>query len=76
MGNGATEAIRLVSEGIDGGMKVGDMARPKGAPIPFQRITNEEDGHFGIKYRMGGAIFGRTWEQTAWYSPDELEVQE
>lgn len=51
------------------------MARPKGSPYPFQQAIRQDDGRYGIKYRMGGAIYGQMWDKVIFYNTDELEVE-
>lgn len=57
-------------------MKVGDKARPRGSALPFQAIDAEDEGMYLIKRRMGGSIFGRMWDNMAWYTQDELEEEQ
>lgn len=47
------------------------MARPKGTPYPFQPIHKEEDGMYALQFTMA-----RGWKHTAWYKPDELEMEQ
>ena len=50
--------------------------RPTGSDKPFQPVHAQKDGMYAIKHRMGGVIFGQSWDHIAWYEKDEVEVQE
>ncbi|GKU76886.1 hypothetical protein [Paenibacillus sp. L3-i20] len=49
-------------------MKVGDMAKPKGSPFPFQRIKEEDEGMYAIQWSLRNGV-----RHTTWYELDELE---